>query len=147
MIRVDEGIINEDRIIMAYPRPRGGTALVLDGIKDPLSLECDFAVFESILQEANLLTVGMESDAFHLTEDEIATLRQLRDKGYQYIARDGDGKIFAYRAEPSKGGFGWRVLVSGMEGAQRILVGFDFLKWDDAHPLCITATLQAQENI
>lgn len=121
--------------------------LIMDGIEGPLSLECEFACFEDMLRAANLLTVGLGVDVIGLTNDELATLRMLHSDEFRYLARDGDGKLFAYKGEPEKGAFGWRVRGFPTESPVRVREGFEFLAWSDDQPLCIIAALQAQEKI
>lgn len=147
MIRIADHIINENRIVAAYPSPMGGTELIMDGANQSVLLDCELASLEDVLRAANLLAVGLGVDVIGLTNDELATLRMLHSDEFRYLARDGDGKLFAYKGEPEKGAFGWRVRGFPAEAPVRVREGFDFLTWSDDQPLCIIAALQAQEKI
>lgn len=145
MIRIADHIINEDRIVAAYPSSVGRTELIMDGAEQPVLLECEFACLEDALRAANLLTGGLGVDVIGFTNDELATLRMLHSDEFRYLARDGDGKLFAYKGEPEKGAFGWRVRGFPTESPVRVREGFDFLAWHDDRPLCIIAALQGVE--
>lgn len=59
--------------------------------------------------EAALIDAGVMEDLTcdelsALTEAELAKLSELQDNGYKYLARDGDGKLFAYMSKPNSGG-------------------------------------------
>lgn len=61
--------------------------------------------------EAALIDAGviepLEDDAVELSEEEKKELRAFYDQGFEYIARDCDNKLFAYKEEPCRDGGYW----------------------------------------
>lgn len=90
-------------------------------------------IFEATMDEAEaaLIDAGVMEDLTcdeppALTEAELAKLSELQDNGYKYLARDGDGKLFAYMAKPNSDGVGFYPS-SFTEKATQVFEAFDFL--------------------
>lgn len=90
-------------------------------------------VFEATMDEAEaaLIDAGViEEPTFdeppELSEEELTKLGELYDNGYKYLARDADGKLFAYMAKPNSDGVGF-FPSSFTEKATQVTDAFDSL--------------------
>src|SRR5690554_1167873 len=54
-----------------------------------------------------LLTLLWERKEYNLTEREVETLKALQTLGYEWLVRDKDNRLFAYRHKPSKRNIAW----------------------------------------
>lgn len=91
--------------------------------------------------EAALIDAGVVTDLIAdpdpvppLTDAEVGRLCALDRDGYRYLARDKDGKLYAFRQKPVFKGFYWEE--SGPVSYNALQVGedFAFINWDDAEP-------------
>ena len=73
-------------------------------------------------------------EAPELTDDELAKLRDLEADGYRYMARDKDGKLFAFRQKPEYDGAYWNDPGPQNAGVFRIYGGFNFIEKDADEP-------------
>ena len=104
-----------------------------------ISLESSPEAVEQLLIEAGLL--AEELPAIELTEEETDELRHLYAMGCSYIARDRDGKAYAYRAEPTLDGAYWE---TGDGHPAALLEGdYDFLEPAAGDPVRIDTLLAA----
>jgi elongation factor P hydroxylase len=62
---------------------------------------------EAALIDAGYIEPPEGDDAVELSEDEEKELRAFYDQGFEYIARDCDNKLFAYKEEPCRDGGYW----------------------------------------
>jgi len=92
------------------------------------------------LSEAGLLhsMTGLPDEAIALEEEEEDELRHLYAIGCTYIARDKDGKAYAYAERPELHGAYWEV--DGGE-ARQLGCDYDFLEAGGEKPLEILALL------
>lgn len=104
------------------------STLYIDGDSDALSDE-----LWQILREQQLTYVPEpdpepEDGEPILTEEERVILQNVYDAGYKFVARDKDGKLWAFRNEPTFDGYYWN---DGTTDAVKIKdVEMDFLTWD-----------------
>jgi hypothetical protein len=91
---------------------------------------------EAALIDAGVMEEPAEDETPDLTDEEKEELTGLFDAGFEWLARDGDGKLFAYNAEPEKTGAFWDVKGDQFQ-AQRVKAEFDFIAADDAKPWSI----------
>ena len=97
--------------------------------------------------EAALIDAGViedpEADAGRpLTDIERSTLQELDEVGYEWMARDGDGKLYAFMSKPKKEGAYWDVDADRDElKPQRIETGFDFIDAADEDPWQVACLL------
>lgn len=95
--------------------------------------------------EAALINAGVVTDltADHdpvppLTDAEVEKLYELKSDGYKYLARDKDGKLYAFRHKPKYGGFYW----DDPDPAPALLVsGLSFVSEEDEEPTEISKLL------
>jgi hypothetical protein len=91
--------------------------------------------------EAALIDAGViegpypEEAGPELSEAERAKLADLYDRDFEYLARDKDGKLYAFHNEPEKEGAYWSAL-ENVE-AERIDESFDFIAFEDENPWSI----------
>ena len=79
-----------------------------------------------------------EDEPPELTEEEREVLSGLYDRDFEYMARDADGKLYAFRDKPEKEGAYWN---SFTNKAEPIDEGFDFVAYDDEKPWSIAYLL------
>ena len=95
--------------------------------------------------EAALIDAGLienpypeEDEPPELTQEEHAAAADLYDRGFEWLARDKDGKLYAYRDKPKRDGAYWDTPVTR---AERIDEGFDFVSFEDEEPWSIVYLL------
>jgi len=76
-----------------------------------------------------------EDEPPELTEKEREVLTGLYVQDFEYLARDKDGKLYAFRDKPEKEGVYWNTYDN--DKAERIDEGFDFIDFDDENPWSI----------
>lgn len=76
-----------------------------------------------------------------MTNEEIARLYVLESDGYAYLARDKDGKLFAFRRRPEYGGFYWSDPSPFGASALQVDERFAFIGEDDSEPTEISELL------
>lgn len=81
---------------------------------------------EAALIDAGVIEEPTYDEPPELTEAELTKLSQLYDNGYKYLARDGDGKLFAYISEPNSDGVGF-FPSSFTDKATQVFEAFDSL--------------------
>lgn len=75
-----------------------------------------------------------------LSEDEYEYLKHKFDCGYDYLARDIDGKLYIYKDKPRKDRCEWLGL------SHRVFGGYETVKWEDEEPTSIEVLLAEYEN-
>ena len=143
-VRVDNVLINLDEIHTAFldtsvldSRPilklqmKGGMRSSIDSEADP---ELVFNVIIEALSSTGQLYSPAEPDfPIELSDPEIEALRTVKAQGYQYIARDKHGGLYAYAGCPDKGSCEW--IDSDDIRPQRMKDElFDFIGFDDESP-------------
>lgn len=84
-----------------------------------------------------------------ITDKQYEALKHLHLKAYRWLARDKDGKMFAYIVEPDKGKSIWSShYQSGavISGAVIIKDTFDFVTWEDEKAVNIQQLMQSYES-
>lgn len=73
------------------------------------------------------------------SEIEIQMAKNLIAKGYEWIARDEDDALYAFKTKPRKGGDAWNygggVLLLVDENARGVIPIFDIIRWEDDEPV------------
>ena len=73
------------------------------------------------------------------SEIEIEVAKNLLAKGYEWIARDEDDALYAFKTKPRKGGYAWNygggVLLLVDKNAKGVIPIFDDINWEDAEPV------------
>lgn len=98
--------------------------------------------------EAALIDAGViedpaaDVDKLELTEAEHAAVEALYNDGFHFLARDADGKLYAFDREPHKEGAYWdNDPDPGQPKPKRVDEGFDFIDFDDEDPWSIAYLL------
>lgn len=83
----------------------------------------------------------MEDSKREYSEIEIQTAKNLLAKGYEWIARDENDALYAFKTKPRKGGYAWNygggVLLLVDENARGVIPIFDIIRWEDDEPVSI----------
>jgi len=89
--------------------------------------------------EAALIDAGVIENPYPeaptLTDGEAEALQELFDNDYEWLARDSDGKLFAYAQKPTRSVY-WDV-EADTHRPRRVEAPFDFITADDAEPWSI----------
>lgn len=93
-----------------------------------------------VLFDRERLTLLWEREEHNLTEREVEVLNALHTLGCEWLVRDKDNRLFAYRHKPSKRNIGWFRF-----GSLTILVEenlFTFITWENEEPVSIKELLK-----
>lgn len=97
--------------------------------------------------EAALIDAGLIENEYGggdpgLNEGELGLLAALDAEGYEWLARDGDGKLYAFRSKPTKDGVYWEDGSDPSQFRPRFIPeGFDFINANDDTPWSIAYLL------
>lgn len=87
---------------------------------------------EAALIDAGVIQDPTADEAPELTDAELEELMGLEELGFKYVARDADGKLYAYFEKPTKDGAYW----NSRDGQPvKLKEDFDFI--DDSEPWSI----------
>lgn len=102
---------------------------------------------EEALSYAGLMCDNPQADSCvpDLTDAEIETLTDLYNGGYLFLARDKDGKLYAYQHRPEWDGAYWSIPGAGSVGTTRITSGFEFIDSDADTPTEIEQLLACED--
>ena len=100
-------------------------------------------VIKKIFYDERLKEVWHREELF-ITPDEKAILRNI--KGFEYIARDKDKKLFVYEREPVKGCVSWNPASSILESMCVFRNLFQMVQWTDDEPWKIEDLLMLPEK-
>lgn len=101
--------------------------------------------FENIVfNENEYLTEIWHREEIFITPDEKAILRNIR--GFYYIARDKDKKLFVYEKKPVKGCVKWSFKSYEFESMRAFCDLFDMVQWSDDKPWKIEDLLNLPEK-
>lgn len=69
--------------------------------------DCSPAELEAALVRAGAAEGGEDTNVLTIPEEELPKLLELVNAGFSFLARDGDGKVYAYRNLPRRDGAYW----------------------------------------
>ena len=144
LIKIGSALIDPEAIVVIKPYPdeylkieiilNNGTSFLTDASMD----ETEAAL--TVAGVVNALTPDPDDAPVpDMDEDEIDRIVELKSDGYEYLARDKDGKLWAYRVEPEDDGSYWS---SEIGGARQVFEGFDFITKNDKKPTEINSLLR-----
>ncbi len=149
MIRLGDAIINDDQIESILP-------IKGEGIRCSSIAESD-AVFVKFLS-GEYLRIGLpfgevlerlhecgkiyeddraENEILRFTPAELKELGEAFDAGYYFLAKDKDGKVFAYKEEPIRRGAYWNSRLNDAAGSIRLNESYEDVQWDLPLPICL----------
>ena len=83
----------------------------------------------------------MEDSKKEYSTIEIEIAEKLLEKGFEWIARDENDALYAFKTKPRKGGDAWNygggVLLLMDENARGVIPIFDGIRWEDEEPIRI----------
>lgn len=138
LIRIGDTWIDPSEIMIVQPLHISSehyVKILLRSHPDTICIQADEDAVEAALIDAGVIE-DPEADAERpLTDIERSTLQELDEVGYEWMARDGDGKLYAFMSKPKKEGAYWDVDADRDElKPQRIETGFDFIDAADEDP-------------
>ena len=148
LIKIGSALIDPEEIIAIKPYPDDFVKICVI-LRNTLSILTDASMDET---EAALIDAGVVTDLTAeqetdeppvpplLDEEEVEELRKLASDGYEYLARDRDDKLWAFRRKPEYGGFYWSDPGPGGAGA-RLVIGFRFIGAEDEEPTEISSLI------
>lgn len=143
MIRVGNAILNEDLVAAIRPVdedgmlvPEEASVLVVVDLAggQEIGVHATMAEVRQALEQAGVLDVERAVLQLALKEKEIKVLRTIHRENFHFVARDADGKLFAYTAKPSKGKRTW-MNDDETSTVLRIRAEIDCLSFEDEEPL------------
>lgn len=151
MIRLGNAILNEDYI--AAIRPANFKSFFeqeesVEGVIVHFSSGASLHVNASVVEAGKVLErVGLiepvepkVSESVKLLDSEIYDLMAMYYAGFSFVAKDANGKVYAFSSRPTKGKTSW--LNDDQNSWVRRLPGeFAALSFEDAEPLDIAAAL------
>ena len=87
---------------------------------------------------------GIDFDEWIRNKEDIYLLKGLYERGFNYLARDESGDLFAYAIEPEKKNYLWTVYFDDCEIIEND--NFPEIKWTDEMPTKIANLLATYEN-
>lgn len=145
LIRIGDTWIDPSEIMIVQPLHISSehyVKILLRSHPEVICIQADEDAVEAALIDAGVIE-DPEADAERpLTDIERSTLQELDDVGYEWMARDGDGKLYAFMSKPKKEGAYWDVDADRDElKPQRIETGFDFIDAADEDPWQVACLL------
>ena len=143
-VKIGDAWFNPDEITaISLPSDMKDPAKIIVTLRQGVSVWPDATMDEA---EAALIDAGYienpypeEDEPPELTDGEIETLADLHNRAFEYLARDKDGKLYAFRNKPEKEGAYWNTYDN--DKAERIDEGFDFVAYEDEKPWSIAYLL------
>ena len=154
--RIGKIIINTDEIaaICPYCPAFPFSNAVVDDIVEikfrsggSVEVNASISDMAEALSYAGLMCDNPQADSCvpDLTDAEIETLTDLYNGGYLFLARDKDGKLYAYQHRPEWDGAYWSIPGAGSVGNTRITSGFEFIDSDADAPTEIEQLLVCED--
>jgi len=142
-VKIGDAWFNPDEITaISLPCNEKDPTKIIVTLRQGVSVWPDATMDEA---EAALIDAGYienpypeEDEPPELTEEEHDAAADLYDRGFEWLARDMDGKLYAFRDKPEKEGAYWN---SFANKAEPIDEGFDFVAYDDEKPWSIAYLL------
>ena len=136
-VKIGDAWFNPDEITaISLPSDMKDPAKIIVTLRQGVSVWPDATMDEA---EAALIDAGYienpypENDTPDLTDGELEVAIELLDDGFIFLARDGDGKLYAFRYRPDRDGAYWNSSMTD-EKPRRVNDGFDFISSEDAEP-------------
>lgn len=126
----DECLSDYEKAVLIRIELRHGGSIWIDATMD----EAEAALIDAGVVTDLLTDLEPDDSPLQLTDEESERLRELESDGYKYLARDKDGKLYAFRQKPVFRGFYWVELEPVSDNALQVGEDFDFIQWDDAEP-------------
>ena len=141
MIKIGDGWFEETEIVAVRPQASGtGVRITIRDCGDICST-ATMEEAEAALREAGIIPEEDEPFAPLLPEGARAELANLYEAGYEWVARDRDGRCYAFYEKPVKRGAYWEI-EDGATAAASIRTGeVACLDWEDREPTFIPALL------
>lgn len=148
MIKLGNVIVNEEFIAAieperAPPSDRPGIVITLS-TGGTVTSNAKMEEVRYVLERAGLIEpLERPARLISLFPHEVNELRWHLDRGYHYLAKDEDGRVFAFSERPTKGKSSW-LNDDAVSSVKRLLGDYDALSFDDVEPLEITAVLNQE---
>lgn len=154
MIRVGNAILNEDLVAAIRPVdedgiivPEEASVLVVVDLAggQEIVVHATMPEVRQVLEQAGVLDVERSVLQLALKEKEIKVLRTIHRENFHFVARDKDGKLFAYTAKPTKGKRTW-MNDDETSTVLRIRAEIDCLSFEDEEPLDLDVLFAEAES-
>ena len=145
LIKIGSALIDPEEIVAIKPYSDDYMKICVM-LRNTYSILTDATMDEA---EAALIDAGVVTDltAKHgddeppappLCVEEVAKLTELAGNGYKFLARDKDGRLYAFEHKPEYGGFYWE---DPKRGPALQVDGLTFISEDDEEPTEISELL------
>jgi len=141
-VKIGDAWFNPDEITaISLPSDMKDPAKIIVTLRQGVSVWPDATMDEA---EAALIDAGYienpypENDTPDLTDGEVEVLHDLYHRDFEYLARDADGKLYAFRDKPEKEGAYWNSFANKAEPVDE---DFGFISFEDEKPWSIAYLL------
>lgn len=137
MIRFGDAYITESEIAAIFPSDTTDDEVWI-ALKSGRMICCEMDMIEAerVMVERGLVPLdGVEPGAMHLL-----LLEDLAEQGYEHLARDADGMLFAYEQQPVKDENRWTKDAGEVLLIREPVFRHDVL-WEDAEPSSVSIML------
>lgn len=139
LVKIGDGWYDPEKVVGIYPEAYGEAAVLLRGVAARILLGCSIDDAQEDLIAAGLIADPRATTAPRLTPDEEAELQHLYALGFSWIARDADGKLYAYGDRPKLDGVYWTAFDA--TSSHRMQGDFDFVDAPGQQPWAIVDLL------
>lgn len=141
-VKIGDAWFNPDEITaISLPSDTKDPTKIIVTLRQGVSVWPDATMNEA---EAALIDAGYienpypENDTPELTDGEVEALADLHNRAFEYLARDADGKLYAFRDKPEKEGAYWNSFANKAEPVDE---DFGFISFEDEKPWSIAYLL------
>lgn len=142
-VKIGDAWFNPDEITaISLPSDMKDPAKIIVTLRQGVSVWPDATMDEA---EAALIDAGYienpypeEDEPPELTDGEVEALADLHNRAFEYLARDADGKLYAFRDKPEKEGAYWNSFANKAEPVDE---DFGFISFEDEKPWSIAYLL------
>lgn len=147
MIQIGNAFVSEDAIEAVFPaQPEfAGNAevVICINLRSGLQLTTEASYLEVMAALTSCGLLRVEDPAWNFSEDDRRRLINLDTCGYVWIARDADGKLYAYKCKPVRNGGYWDTAGgSGAGAGLHLKADFESIDISVDEPLHIRTVLQ-----
>lgn len=142
-VKIGDAWFNPDEITaISLPSDMKDPTKIIVTLRQGVSVWPDATMDEA---EAALIDAGYienpypeEDEPPELTDGEVEALADLHNRAFEYLARDADGKLYAFRDKPEKEGAYWNSFANKAEPVDE---DFGFISFEDEKPWSIAYLL------
>lgn len=149
MIQIGNSYFDRDSVIAVLPQPDGETVSVCVKWGRIFRVKIEPGErLDGILDRYGMLEPPADlppDPAGLLTDAEVVELSCAQVEGYAYVAKDQDGRVYAFKVMPEKRGAYWETPVGYSIDPHRLLGDYACLSFEDKEPVEIAQLLGVED--